>query len=58
MKYISNFINISVLAKHPSKLTPGSVQFVIVGRKRALKTANLEAATTCVEPRMILMICS
>lgn len=58
MKYTSNFINISLLVKHPSKLPPGPVQFVIVGRKKALKTANLEAAATSMEPRGILMISS
>lgn len=45
MKYKSNFVNISVLVKHPSKLPPGPAQFVIAGTKKALKTANLEAST-------------
>lgn len=58
MKYTNNFINMSVLVKHSSKFPPGPVQFLIVGRKKALKTAGLEAATIGVEPRVILMICS
>lgn len=58
MKCTSCFINISVLVKDPSKFPPAPAQFLAVGRKKALKTASLEAATIGVEPMVILMICS
>lgn len=47
-----------MLVKHPLKLPRGPVQFVTVDRNKALKTANLEAAATDMEPRVILMIFS